>query len=316
LIIVGAFAIILKNKLKVKNSIYHLLVFGAISAIPVMVWMYRNYALTGFLMGGSKPSSTVGLFADINSILVAIFNDFFYKVLPQQLNSMFLYIVIMAIVAVALILKPSREYFKKNSVIIAYIFVYLLSVIVARQVWSHDTMGTRQTAPIYPYLLLFVISLIHYGYNRIEKPKVKQVIYRAVIAVFAIFMIVQMSSSLLFYVSARHGQGYSSPSWRNEQGINWLQNNVCGNPVIYSDVAEGVGFLIKKPTQYLPSTEDSQAVDEFMGEMPDNAYVICFKEVYHRPYLMSNSEIKEANQRYKELVMVADYPTSTIWRHE
>jgi len=211
------------------------------------------------------------------------------------------------IIAVVLVLKPSREYLKKNSVIITYMVVYLLSIIVVRHIWQHDTMGTRLTAPIYPYLLLLIISLVYYSYNKIKVPKVKQVIYRAGIAVFAIIMIIQMSSSLLFYISARHGQGYNSPSWRNEQGINWLEDNVAGNAIIYSDVAEGVGFLIKKPVRYLPQSGDEKAIDDIIAQ----SFIICFKGVYHRPYLLSNKELAE----YGVLEIIADYPTSTIWKY-
>lgn len=318
LIVVGMFAIIYKNRLNIKNSIYHILIFGAISAIPVILWLYRNYTLSGYLMGESKSSSTVGLISDINSILVSIFNDFFYKVLPHQFNSILVYIAIMAIIAIVIILKPSREYLKKSSSIIAYVIAYLLSFIVVRQILFHDTMGTRQTAPIYPYLLLLVISLVYYGYNRIEKPRMKQLAYRTVVTVCVLFFVIQSLSSLWLYKSARHGQGYSSPSWRNEQGIKWLENNVAGKLVIYSDVAEGVGFLIKKPVQYLPLSGSEKVAEDFIKEIRNEgkSFIICFKGVHHRPYLLSNSELIGVNQKYGELEVVADYTTSTIWGHK
>ena len=125
----------------------------------------------------------------------------------------------------------------------------------------------------------------------------------------------QASGSLSFYQLAKHGQGVNHPCWRNEQGIGWVADNVPENAVVYSDVAEGVGFLIKRPVRYLPHSGSEKEIDEFIEELRNGEiFIICFKGFQHRPYLLSNSELTEANQKYGILVTIADFPTSTIWQ--
>jgi hypothetical protein len=131
-----------------------------------------------------------------------------------------------------------------------------------------------------------------------------------------LFFILQATGSFSFYQAAKTGKGYNSPSWRNEKGINWIIDNVPGNAVIYSDVAEGVGFLIKRPIRSLPQSGNKAVTDEFIEELRSegNPFIICFKEIQHRPYLLSNNELAEANEKYGVLVIVADFPTSTVWQ--
>lgn len=314
---VGLVAIIIKNKHSLKNIFYQLPLFGLISVLPFVLWLYRNFALTGKIVGYGG-ASTINLFNDINSILVTIFNDFFFNLLPQQLNSVFTYLAVLAIIIAILILKVDVKYLRKNYIVIIYIAVYLVTLVTVRQIWQHDIMGTRQTAPIYPFLLLVAISFIIYAYRKIEKPMVKQLLFRVLTVICILFLIIQVTGSLSFYQSAKLGHGYNSPSWKNEQGINWFEDNILGNPIIYSDVAEGVGFLIKKPVQYLPQSGDDKVADDFIKEIRNNgqSFIICFKEVHHRPYLLSNSELAEANTKYGSLEIIADYPTSTIWEQK
>jgi 4-amino-4-deoxy-L-arabinose transferase-like glycosyltransferase len=323
---VGLVAIILKNKSRLKNMVYQLSLFGLISVLPIVFWLYRNFTLTGNLVGYSG-SSTIGLFADINSILVTIFKDFLFSLLPQQLNPGFTYLAL-AIIAAGFILlvvltrtystgrKVEIKYPGKNYIVILYIAVYLVTLVIIRQIWQHDTMGTRQTGPVYPFLILAAISFIFYAYRKIEKPTIKPLLFRVITILCFLFFMLQASGSLSFYQSAKLGQGYNSPSWRNEQGINWIINNAPGNSVIYSDVAEGVGFLIKKPVRFLPQSGSEKTVDEFVDKLrnDEQSFIICFKEVYHRPYLLSNSELTETNQKYGVPVIIADFPNSTIWR--
>jgi hypothetical protein len=177
-------------------------------------------------------------------------------------------------------------------------------------------MGTRQTGPVYPFLILAAISFIFYAYKKIEKPTIKPLLFRVITILCFLFFMLQASGSLSFYQSAKLGQGYNSPSWRNEQGINWIINNAPGNSVIYSDVAEGVGFLIKKPVRFLPQSGSEKTVGDFVDKLrnDEQSFIICFKGVYNRPYLLSNSELTEANQKYGVPVIIADFPNSTIWR--
>jgi 4-amino-4-deoxy-L-arabinose transferase-like glycosyltransferase len=323
---VGLNAIILKNKLRLKHMFYQLSLFGLISVLPIAVWLYRNITLTGNIVG-YPGSSTIKLLADINDMVITIFKDFFLGLLPPNLHVDFTYAALAVIAAGFILLsvltriyssvrKLEIKHSRNNFIVILYIAVYLVFLIIWRQIRTHDIMGTRQIGPIYPFLVLAAFSYIIYAYRKIERPAIKPLLFRIITILCFLFFVLQASGSLSFYQSAKLGQGYNSPSWRNEQGIKWILSNASDNSIIYSDVAEGVGFLIKKQVRFLPQSGSEIMLGNFINQLrnDEQSFLICFKGVYHRPYLLSNDELIEAKQKYGIPVLIADFPNSTVWR--
>ncbi len=322
----GLIAIIFKNKSRLKNTVYQTVLFGAISIIPIVLWLYRSFTLTGTLTG-DRGQSIMGLLADINATILTIFRDFFFRLLPQELYSDFyaytgLVIIVACFILLAVLVKissPGRkvvlEYLRKNYIEILYAAGYIVTIIISMLLWSHDPIDTRILVPAYPFLILASISFVFFAYREIKNPAIKPTLFRVIIIFCLLFLVLQAGGALSYYQFAKHGQGYNNPSWRNEQGIGWAANNVPTNAMVYSDVAEGVGFLIKRPVSFLPRSGDEIAIDKFLVKLrnEEQSYIICFKEFYHRPYLLSNSELAEANRKYGVLAIIADFPTSTIW---
>lgn len=323
----GLIAIILKNKSRLKNTVYQSALFVAISVIPIVLWLYRNSTLTGTLTG-DRGQSIMGLLTDINATIVTIFKDFFFRLLPQELYSDFyayigLAIIVACFILLAVLVKissPSRkvvlEYLRKNYIVILYAAGYVVTIIISMLLWSHDPIDTRILVPAYPFLILASISFIYFAYREIKNSAIKPILFRVIIIFCLLFLVLQAGGALSYYQFAKHGQGYNNPFWRNEQGIGWAANNVPANTMVYSDVAEGVGFLIKRPVSFLPLSGNEIAIENLFMKLKneEQSVIICFKELHHRPYLLSNDELIEANRKYGVLVIIADFPTSTIWR--
>jgi hypothetical protein len=213
--------------------------------------------------------------------------------------------------------KVLLEYFRKNYIYIVflYICIYLITLIIMRSMWHFDAIGTRLTCPVYPFLILVVISFILYVHRQIKEPSLKPTLFLIITIFCVLFLVFQAANSIAFYQGAKDGQSYNSPFWRNNQGIGWIESNVPDNAIVYSDRHEAIQFRLKRPSRSLPLSGNDKAINEFSEKLKNegNSFIICFKKA-RRAYLLSNDEIIEMDQKYDVVVVVADFPESTIYK--
>ncbi|MEA2066275.1 MAG: glycosyltransferase family 39 protein [Thermotogota bacterium] len=323
LLVVGLIVIVLKSKSRLKKMVYQILLFGCISFFPIILWVYRNITLTSHLSGGNRGESTIGLLANVNRTVRAILNDFLGP-LSRMLFNNYAALTIVAALFILLVVfakiypakrKVLLEYLRKNYVVFLYIFIYLITLIIMRSMWHFDAIGTRLTCPVYPFLILVVISFILYVRRQIKKSSLKPTLFLIITIFCVLFLVLQAGNSIGFYHGAKDGQGYNSPFWRNNIGIGWVESNVPDNATVYSDRADAIQFRLKRPSRYLPRAGNDKAINEFFETLKneENSFIIRFKKT-QRAYLLSNDEIIEMNQKYDVLVAVADFPESTIYK--
>lgn len=322
LLLVGLIVILLKSKSQLKKMVYQILLFGSISFLPIIPWVYRNITLASRLSGSSRGESTVGLLTNVNMTVLSILYDFLGG--PPHVYFNYVGLAIIAALFILLIvfakIYPAKrklllEYFRKNYIYIVslYIFVYLITLIIMRSMWHFDEIGTRLTCPVYPFLILVVISFILYVHRQ-KKDLLRPNLLSVITILCVLFFVIQTSFSMGFYQYAKDGQGYNSPFWRNNQGISWVESNVPDNATVYSDSAGAIQFRLKRPSRYLPRAGNDKAINEFFEKLKneENSFIICFNKA--RISLLSNDEIVEMNQKYDVLVVVADFPESTIYK--
>ncbi|MHC1632101.1 MAG: ArnT family glycosyltransferase [Methanotrichaceae archaeon] len=321
LLLVGLIAIVLKSKSQLRNMICQILLFGSISSLPIVIWIYRNLILTGHMSGGNRWGSHMGLLTNIHTTIITVWRDFIGVSLPEGIGLLTISLLIIILIAVYirinhinLISNSSPKYFKKNYVTILYVVIYLGTLILIRSVWHFDNISYRLTCPVYPFLIVMVISTIIYVYKH-TTPALKQGLFLGIIILGIPFLIIHASTLIVFYQSAQCGQGYNSPFWKNNPGIGWVENNVRDNVTVYSDRPDAIQFRLKRQSRYLPHTGNDIAINKFFMKLKNekNSYIICFNN-RRRSYLLSNDEIIEMNQKYDALVVVADFPGSTIYK--
>lgn len=316
LLVVGLIVIALKNRSRLKRTIYQALLFGSISVVPILPWLYRNVTLTGSPTG-SRAESTIGLLANAKATIGATLGDFVpLDYVTALTTSVALFVIFTVCVK---LYSTDRKILSKypvgNYILILYIVVYLVALVIMRSLWHFDSIGTRLTCPAYPFLILVVTSFVLYASSRIEVAPLRATLFSAIAIVGIFFLFSQAPSLVGFYGLASQGMGYNSPHWRNEEGIAWAASNAPDSVVIYSDRADAVEFRLNRLCRYLPYSGDEKGIEEFFEELSgqEGAVIICFKEDWRRSYLLSNDEIADKNQAYNLLVAVADFPESTIW---
>ena len=335
LLLTGLIVVVIKNKSQLRKMVYQTLLFGSISCLPIIPWLYRNTILASNFSGHGWAPSNQGLLDNVNTTIVTILNDFVFSLLSlwspahQWLLShlhFYGYIGLASIVAACFILlavyvkthsadkKVWQKYLGKNYVVISYIFIYFITIITVRSI-SFAGMDFRSTSPDYPFLILAVLSFVFYAYSQIKKPSLKPALFSVITVLCVLFLAFQVSISLVFYSFAKEGQAYNSAFWRNSQGIAWVASNVPDSAIVYSDFADVIRFRLKRPAAGLPYSENQEEIEEFFEtlEKEEDSFIIGFKGA-PPSYLLSNAEITEMNQKYGVLVRVADFPDSTIWR--
>ena len=322
-----------KRKSSLRDAVYQTVVFGSISCLPVMPWLYRNMALTSNFLGnaagwgGDYPR---GLLATVNTTVVTIWADFVADPLSQKLLS-YLHLdayILSAITVTCFILlviyvrthsadrKVLVKYLGKSCVLVSYILIYLIPIIIIKSNYGY-AIDSRRIAPVYPFLILVGISFIFYAYSQIKKTSLKRTLFLMITILCVLSVASQASSSLAFYQSAKHGQGFNSPVLGNAQWIPWVTSNVPYNATLYSNRPYVIEFKTRRPTHYLPPSGNEKAIDEWFAKLThqENSFVICFKRSAKASKSQPlNSEFTEMNQKYDVLVVLADFPEATIWR--
>lgn len=320
LLLVGLIVILLKSKSQLKKMFYQILLFGSISILPIIPWLYRNITFTSHLSGGNRGESAIGLLTNVNMTVLSLLYDFLLGPIPQLYFNLYFSYVGLAIIATSFILLvvfakiyPGKRtallgLIKKKYILFLYIFVYLITLIMLRSRWHFDPINTRLISPVYPFLILVVISCIHYVYRQ-KKTSVRKFV--SVITILCLlFFVIQTS---FFYSYAKYGQGYNCLSWRNDQGIDWIESNVPDNATVYSDYADAIEFRLKRPCRYLPRLGNEKAINEFFERLKNEEISFIIGSKIARGSFLSNDEIIETNQKYDVLAVVADFPRCTIY---
>lgn len=340
LVFVAVVIIVVENRTRLKRMVSQALLFGSISCSLPILWVLRVFVLTGYLTaGGFDPSAEVqpiptGAPTMAMWIAQSVPNAFMNPLVELcRLSGLpvcgYTGLVIMAACFVLILVSVTvystqrnvlLQYLRRNHVAILYIFLcpLMLIMLAALRPISCDP---RYLSSVYPFATLVVVSFVFYAYRQITMRSLRPTLFSAITILCVMLFAFQAIGSLAFYQTAKHGQSYNSAYWKNSQAIAWVANNVPDNATVYSDRGDAVEFRLKRPTRYLPFSDEKRTrhgfleIDEFIERLrsEEDSFIICFKD-RRRSYLLSNSEIAELNDKHHVLVVVADFPEATIWR--
>lgn len=320
LLFVGLIVIVLKCTPRTKMG-YHILIFGCISSLPITVWIYRNIALVSQFTGATREESTMGLLANVTITLETVLKDFF--LVPLEVVNKYVHTNVgLAVVGAFFVLLvcvrmyPAKQkfllnYLRKNYVVLSYVFVYLMTLIVMRSLWHFDRISYRLMSPIYPFLIVAVTSFIFYTLKQVKNPLLHKTLLLITALLCVLFFLLQAVSFVYYYEFFKDGVGCSSPKWKDQEWITWIERHVPDDATIYSD-SDCVLFRLRRPIEYLPLSGDEKAVHKFFERLKNegNSFIIWFGGSSY----LSNDEIVAMNQQYDVLVVVADFNECTIYK--
>ncbi len=154
LIFSAVLMILLRRSVPIRERLKDALIFGAISSLPLVAVMTRNYLVSGTLTGGRSGSSGQSLFDGLVQIIV-VFEGWANPLLPQprwELHSPWLIAGLVVLLA-ALLLTPPRSG-RASYVFWIFALVYLAILTVLVPFTAEQGIDSRFLAPVYVPLLL------------------------------------------------------------------------------------------------------------------------------------------------------------------
>jgi len=329
-----------REKSKLTTMVYQILVFSLICLAPILLYIARNYMLTGHWYAGYSSPAESGISEMVPDLLhwivvaisQALVTPWFFSGLQEvwSLSGMDNgLLLVLAVILVCLLLlavcikigllsgKSLLRCLGKSYIPILYIFVYLSTIIATGATWFMWKQ-LNYLVPCYPLIILVVVSLGIWAWKETKRTWLRHTFFSVLVILVTLFVALQVGSSLSYYSDfdrSEFGREFNSPTWLNEEGIAWVASNVPDDATIYSDQSKGAWFVLRRPVASLLYSANVEGQRSFFKKLEnENAFIICFKGELHYQPRPSNSEIAELNQEYDILEIVADFPTSMIWR--
>jgi hypothetical protein len=314
---VGLISLALKAD-PIKNRINNILIFSCISLTPISIWISRNLLLTGTPFGMRSPSPD-GLFYNIDLTVRTILKDFFLVILPKQDLAYIIAIVIILCAIIIFLIKTESVRYYRGYYIVVYIFIYLITLNIMASITDFDIISYRLTSPIYPFMLLTLVSFSYININHIINTTTKRYYLVAIIMFFAIIFIIQSDSSADYFQSSKMGLGYNSPHWKNNPELHWLSNSTLPeNAIIYTNDIYATGFFLKRSSRNLQDIYSKIEINKFLISLSRNInksiYIIYFKNSGKQTKLYN--DLREMSNTDKTLTEVHDSTLYTMFKHE
>ncbi|MCT4686477.1 glycosyltransferase family 39 protein [Vallitalea sp.] len=167
--------IILVRIKPIKKKIKHLFTYGIIAALPMLLWVLRNFIISRTITGG-RTSKITPIVNNINKSLHIFYSWFIDKNYKKMLIGI---IILVVIIMTSIILICIR---KKQKKFIAYLqkgcteyflfaILYYTVIIISESRYAIDPINNRLLSPVFIPILFVVLLIIDALINQFEKNK-------------------------------------------------------------------------------------------------------------------------------------------------
>jgi hypothetical protein len=273
LILWGAFIIVVFYRNSLKNKITHLSLYTCISALPIGLWLIRNYVISNTLFGSRAPSAYT-LFQNLKFVFDDLMTWYIPGIIANHRLTLILFGMIIGF-SVGFNLKESLQSVKLKLrqiiPIVLFIVIYTAFLVISSTTTAYDAIGDRLLSPIYvPLTLLFLIlaQALVGSYRGRFSNKIGD---SFLIIVVAIWLLAYPIHNILVKAVelAPIGQGYSSKSWIESQTVQYLlqHQTLQSECTIYTNGPDAAYILAHLATKTSPSRREYN----FQGATNENS---------------------------------------------
>ncbi len=340
----NSLALAIGAKQPCRKTLQWALLFLAPCILLIVPWLVRNLVATGTFSAGFTSGPLEGSISLIKWIVVGSTSDlltgwftsglnevsrllvFDLRVFDLRVLDLRGYLCVAIVLGILILLGVQlsrrgvpghslRAWVKTNYLVIAQILSYHCMLVATGLTW-YMLLPHNYLAAAYPFIILLTVSFVLYAFTGSKRGPLRPTFALVIVLLFTSVFVFNVGESVSYYNRSKDGQGGNSPYWASEQGLAWIAENTPQDALVYSDVAEMISYELGRDALHLPHTEWEGALSRLFDSLgaAENTFVIVFKDPVHRWYKPSVSEIAELNQEYGILEIVADFPTSTIWR--
>ena len=261
-ILTGLLAILFLSRLSLKKKIGAASLYGFVSSLPIAVWYFRNWILTGSMTNRVFSVHLPGK-ADLYQALNTVTSWIFPETLSFwiRLGGWVVVFVFVGLVAFGWgrSLMKSGRLLEEPSIrlvllLIIHEGVYLFSLLVSRSFFDSSTQWEQRIlSPLYIISALLTLTVLwnglhleHYNWRRI-----------ILVALLLLLFISYLPMSIDFLnKSYTEGLGFTGLAWRNSQTMQILKRFPPGS-IFYSNNTTAIYFVLGKPANGIPERYDS-----------------------------------------------------------
>lgn len=302
LILWGALIIVIFHRDSLKSRIAHLSLFTLISALPVGIWLIRNYTISSTLFG-PRASSAYTLSQNLTFVL----NSLLYWYIPGRIadHRLILMFVSAAVgIFAVLSLKGSWQSVKVSlrqiSPTILLAIDYTAFLVISSTTTAYDQIGDRLLSPVFVPLTLLLLILAQAIVEPYRRHFSKKVVNSFLIIGIAIWLVYPIRATILKAVNlTQSGQGYSNKAWRDSETIQYLlQHRTLESECTFytngPDAAYILAHFAAKMSPGYNSPETVNGISRLRGSWPEEskACLVWFDRIDRRKYLFTIDELQ------------------------
>lgn len=301
-----------------KKKIVSIVTYSFLSAIPLMIWLVRNYIISETLFG-ERGASRYSFWFNINITVEKILSwD-----IPDHYISLkifFIMFILILIVFLWLFLTKGIIYEKlllttdKRILVILSLFIsiYISFLIIISTFKAHNSIDSRLLSPIFIPVTLLILIILQAFYNWICSLRHHK-LFKIAFFIILLFGFAEpiLSTIRIFDYHYSYGEGYSGNSWQKNIKEKWLmemKKKYIKNSAIYSNEPFEIYYLINNYAKWSPrktyydSDEIYVRLKDLKSKWPPEkiAYLVWFNKIeFHSTSLYTPKEIALVSEMKK-----------------
>jgi len=327
LILTGVLGILLRqDRLRVKFR--HLFLFLSVSALPIGLWLVRNYFLSGTLFGPRAPSSYT-----LSQNLGFTFNTFLSWYIPKRIHEHRSLLVLLSAMAGFLAGLSTRGNWSRSRLrtllsevgpSLLLIVVYVGFLVVSSTTTAYDVISFRLLSPVFVPTTLLLLLLAHRIVVSLTgqwlHPKHASVLLAVALAAWLVYT-AKATAPVIKYATSQ-GWGYSSRTWRDSQTIKYLleHQTLASECMLYTNDPEALYVLANLAGKLSPqksmynSPEIVTDISDLRGTWPEetNSCLVWFDRT-HRDFLFTVGEL-QVIARMQQITSLEDGTVHSVTR--
>lgn len=306
-IICGSICILIWSKTSQKERFKHLYIFIFLSSSPIIIWMIRNYILSGTLFG-PRGASSYSLAENLNFYITTIYPWFLPKNLYGYLFViLFILLIVLISIESKLLRKINRDTTQLPGPVLLFVIIYSILLLLSSTLTAYDPISTRLLSPIYipSIFILFIIvdKIIEWSgkyFNRL----ILTFIAAYCILIFFRYPFEGTRTIIKQYYQTA-GFQYGSQYWKESETINFLKkhNYLKSKYRFYSNAPEAVYILSNIRTHWSPGRTmynsptllDTNSIFRNIWKKGENICLVWFKNL-DRNFLLPVTQLKKENK--------------------
>ena len=314
LIIWGVLVIAVFHHGTLKRRIAHLTIFTLISAIPMGIWVIRNYSVASTLFGFSA-GSYFPLSQNITLFFFTLVRWYFPGIIADHRTTMIFVGTVIVIFAFANIVH-SWQKLKINlrqispTVLFSittglFVIIYAVFVVISATN-TYVSVDSRMISPIYVPLTLLLLILAQAFMEPYREYLSKTILNSILFIGIAIWLVYPIRNNILIAQNlTQNGKGYSSKAWIENKTIQYIQHRrLASECTVYTNGPDAVSLLANFTVKWSPGRTMKNS--SFKSSWPEesNACLVWFNDI-ERNYLSTPDELMLI-ANFKQVIQLDD----------